>query len=503
MNRLFKLFFLTGWLLASSAALAQLEQVKRIEFELGPQDNEDYEVLTLNADGVLVTRKRADSYAGMPLQWHFSKYDTDLNVRWETDLKVKSSMRPLLTYHNAQYLYWLFGEVDTEKINILRLHLDTGDQELIEGELLAVSDVSHFKVLGNTAFVAGHYRDRAVVVRFDFFSRQSRVLPGLYVNHLEVSSLEVDETTNEVSVTVTTTRRGRCQLTLRTFSYEGKLLHENALPGDDGRTLLSGKVVPLGSGESLLVGTYSANCSPDAQGVYVARTGPAQPNEAAGPAVRYLEFSQFKNFFNYLKPSRRQRVMERIARKKDEGKEAHFRYLMLVHDLIPTEDGFLLVAEAYFPQYRNASASLTPFGRPGADRSLDGFRYTHALVGGFDKTGKLLWDNSFAMPDVLSYELEEQVQVTRQPNDRLVLAYPVDDKINTIVFRGSEVLREKEEHELVPKTGLQRILSTENTSLAAWYSQYFLAWGIQRKAADRSSLPREVFYLDKLGYSLR
>ncbi|MCY7352923.1 MAG: hypothetical protein LH606_20065 [Cytophagaceae bacterium] len=502
MNRLFTLIFLSGWLLASSAALAQLEQVQRMEFDLPSQGDEEYEVLTLGSDGVLVTRKKTEYYAGTPLQWHFTKYDMDLKTVWETDLKVKASMQPLLTYHNGHYLYWLFGEVDSEKINILRLHLDTGDQELIEGELLAVSDVSHFKVLGNTAFVAGHYRDRAVVVRFDFFSRQSRVLPGLYVNHLEVSSLEVDETINELSVTVTTTRRGRCQLSLRTYSYEGKLLQETALPGEEGRTMLSGKVVPLGKGESLLVGTYSANCSPYAQGVYVARTG-SLPNEADRTAVKYLEFSQFKNFFNYLKPSRRQRVMERIARKKDEGKEAHFRYLMLVHDLIPTADGFLLVAEAYFPQYRNASASLMPFGRPGADRSLDGFRYTHALIGGFDKTGKLLWDNSFAMPDVMSYELEEQVQVTQQANGQLVLAYPVEDKINTIVLRGSEVLREKEELELAPKTGLQRILSTENTSLAAWHNHYFLAWGIQRKAADRANPARDVFYLNKLSYPLR
>jgi hypothetical protein len=490
------------WLLGLLAALpthAQLEQAKRLEFERRPNHEDDFEVLALGHNGVLLTRKEMDFYSGTPLNWHFTKYDTDLKVRWQTDMKVKFPLQPLLQYSNEHDLFWLFGEPETQRISILRLNLETGDQEHIEGDLLAVDDVSDFQVLGNTAFIAGHYRDRAVVVRFDFFSRQSRVLPGMYVNRLTISSLDVDEATQQVNVIVTTSRRGRCQLTLRTYSYEGKLLRETALPAENGRTLLSGRVVPLGGGESLLVGNYSVNCSPYAQGVYVAQLG-----DGGQAAVKYLEFSAFKNFFNYLKPARRQRVLERIARKKEEGKEPKFRYLMLVHDLVATDEGFLLVAEAFFPQYRNApSGAFSSFVRPGYDRSLEGYRYTHAMICGFDKTGKLLWDNCLAMPDRLSYELEEQVQVTRQPDHKLVLAYPLEDRISTLVIKGNEVIEDKGDYELAPKNGPERILSTENTTLAAWYGQYFLAWGTQRKGGTREAPTREVFYLDKLSYPVR
>lgn len=493
-------FFLITCLLVLLAALpasAQLAQAKRLEFEQKPNGEEQYEVLTLGRRGMLLTYKRMDFYAGSPLQWKFTLYDTDLKVRWETEHKIKYPMQPLLSYQNAEFLYWLYGEPESQKISILKLNLDTGDPEIIDGELLAVDDVSEFRVLGNTAFVAGHYRDRAVVVRFDFFSRQSRVLPGMYVNRLTVSSLEVDEATQQVNVIVTTNRRGRCQLNLRTYTYEGKLLRETPLAAEEGRTLLSGKVVPLGGGESLLVGNYSANCSPYAQGVYV-----SQLDEAGQSGVRYLEFSQFKNFFNYLKPGRRQRVLDRIARKKEEGKEPKFRYLMLVHDLVPTEEGFLLVAEAFYPQYRSTpTGSFSAFSRSGLDRSLEGFRYTHALICGFDKAGKLLWDNCLAMPDRLSYELEEQVQLTRQANNKLVLAYPLEDRISTLVIKGSEVVEDKDDYELAPKDGPERIVSTENTTLAAWYGHYFLAWGTQRKGSLTN--PREVFYLEKLGYPVK
>jgi len=497
MKRLFSALLFLLFLFEVAPAPAQLAQAKRLEFEQKPNGEEQYEVLTLGRRGMLLTYKRMDFYSSSPLFWRFVLYDTDLKVRWESELKIKFPLQPLLSYQNTDHLYWLYGEAESQKISILKLNLETGDQEIIDGELLAVDDVSEFRVLGNTAFVAGHYRDRAVVVRFDFFSRQSRVLPGMYLNRLSVSSLEVDEAAQHVNVIVTTSRRGKCRLTLRTYDYEGKLLRETPLAAEEGRTLLSGRVVPLGGGESLLVGNYSTNCSPYAQGVYV-----SQLDEAGQKGVRYLEFSQFKNFFNYLKPSRRQKVLDRIARKKEEGKEPKFRYLMLVHDLLPTEEGFLLVAEAFFPQYRTTpTGSFSAFSRGGLDRSLEGYRYTHALICGFDKSGKLLWDNCLAMPDRLSYELEEQVQITRQPDNKLVLAYPLEDRISTLVIRGGEVVEEKDDYELAPKDAPERIVSTENTTLAAWYGHYFLAWGTQRKGSLANS--REVFYLEKLEYPVK
>jgi hypothetical protein len=496
------LFWFLLSLLVTHPLRAQLTQVQRLEIERNPKDDEQFEVTTLGRDGVLLTKKIIDAYTGTALKWQFTSYDTNLRSRWQTDFKVKFSMEPLLSYVDNDHLYWLFGEPDSEKILVLRVVLATGETETIDGRLMAIEAVSDFRVLGNKAFIAGKYHDRSVVVLFSFFDKSEKVLPTLYANNLDITSLTADFARNQMHVIVRTYRRGKCQLNLKTFSYEGKLLHDDPLPGDDGRTLLSGQFLRVNDRESLLIGSYSQNCSDYAQGVYLTRVG----SEAGPEALRYVEFSDLKNFFNYLKPARQQRVLARIAKKKEEGKEARFRYLLLVHDLIPTPEGFLLVAEAFYPQYKTNTGSgvYTSFGaRGGLTRSADNFKYTHAFVCAFDRQGKLLWDNGFALNDVTSYELEEQVQLTRQA-DRLVLAYPSEDRIRSLVVQGTQLVADEQTFELKPKDQPSKVLDTEQTTLAAWHDQYFLAWGIQRiNAPGRAEAPREVFYLNKLGYPVK
>jgi hypothetical protein len=494
--------FLPLLFLAGLPLRAQLTQVQRLELEQNPKENEQYEVTTLGRDGVLLTRKIIDSYTGTALKWQFTRYDTDLRTRWKTDFKVKFPHEPLLSYTDAEYLYWLFGEPDSERILILRLALATGDTETIEGELRAIEAVSQFRVLGNKAFIAGKYHERSVVVLFSFFDKTEKVLPTLYANNLDVTSLDADPANNQMNVIARTYRRGKCQLLLKTFSYEGKLLRDDPLPSDGGRTLLSGRFLPTGNRESLLIGSFSQNCSDYAQGIYLARLG----GEGGAEPLRFVEFAEMKNFFNYLKPARQQRVLARIAKRREGGKEARFRYLLLVHDLVPTPEGFLLVAEAFYPQYKpggNGNAMYASFGsRNVPARAYDMFKYTHAFICSFDRQGKLLWDNGFALNDVTSYELEEQVQLTRYA-DRIVVAYPGGDRIHSLVIANNQLTPDERAFELRPKDQPERVLDTDQTTLAAWYGRHFLAWGIQRVSTPgRADGPREVFFLSKLEYPM-
>ncbi|MEZ4900779.1 MAG: hypothetical protein R2822_03010 [Spirosomataceae bacterium] len=71
-----------------------------------------------------------------------------------------------------------------------------------------------------------------------------------------------------------------------------------------------------------------------------------------------------------------------------EGKDPKFRYRMLVHDVIKNGDEFVLVAEVYYPVYKSGSNYYNGALR-NANREYDAFRYTHAIVCGFDKSGKL------------------------------------------------------------------------------------------------------------------
>ena len=253
----------------------------------------------------------------------------------------------------------------------------------------------------------------------------------------------------------------------------------------------------------LLVGNYSNDCSPYSEAVYVTRI---RHGDDLPDVVRYIEFARLQNFFNYLKPKQQQKLRNRVARRRQEGKDTRLRYRLLVHDPLPTAEGLLLVAEVYYPQYRNAT--LPGYGSQLATglsnrmgKVLEAFHYTHAFVCGFDRQGNLLWDNCLPIRDLESDRLTPMVQVSQQ-GDRLVLAYPDKGEINTEVIEGSRVLKEREQFTLKTGSEAEKVLFSSNDNLVAWYGQYFLAFGYQKITSDRgfNGPQREVFYINKLTY---
>ncbi len=489
--------------LSTSVARAQLAQSVRIEIPSDPAETEAFDVTPLGNRGVLMTIRTGGFFSNSASQFSFQKFDTSLKPLWQTKLKQDIQFQPLLSYHSQQYVYQLFREYDTNQFRFLKLNLEDGTMQSIDGILLDQFNVLGFKVMGSQAYVSGYRNHRPVVMAFSFFDGTAKVLPGLYANHLEISSLELDETRREVNVLIHSTRR-RCSFSIRTYSYDSKLLRVVSFD-KAANSLVSGKLLPVNDQESLLVGNYSTDCTPYSQGVYVTRIRHHQPDElpadVSAEAVKnmqYIEFSELQNFFNYLKPKRQEKLLAKAKRKKDEGKDYKFRYRLLVHDLLPSPDGFTLVAEVYYPQYRGGNLAYAGYLR-GADR-YDGFRYTHAFICGFDNSGKFLWDNCLPIKELFSPDLTEMVQLSQQ-DDRMILAYPNEGEITTEVIQKNKVLTRSENTKLQPNADDERITYSAQNNLMAWHDRHFLACGFQKIAPSGNlAKQREVFYLQKLTY---
>lgn len=504
MKHLFRFFVIVmlcgSW--STHSAWAQLENAVRIELLKDSKNDEEYEVTSLGKAGVLLTVKNDNAFNNRSPVWKFIQYDTQLREQWKTELHVKDGIYPLMAFHNDRYLYWLFGEPDDSPvIMIYKVDLQTGEMDEIDGKVLGITEVTHFAVLGNTAFLGGQFRDKPVVAMFRFFDRSTQMLPGLFINNFSLLDLEVDEQRSQVQVVAhTTTPKSGCKLVVKTYTYEGKLLNNHEFATQDDKSLITGHLLKLNETESLLVGNYSLGCTLYSVGLYVTKIS----GQEAFP-IKYIEFAAMENFFNYLKPNRLQKVKEKIARKQEDGKEVVFRYMLNVHDLLQTSDGPVMIAEAFYPQYHSNTTAYTP-ARLGIERSYEGYRYTHAIICGFDTDGNLRWDNNFILNDLDSDRLSPQVQTNVLP-DGLLLAYQKEGKINLQVIRGKEIIKEKEDFELKTNSEEDKILNADNASLSAWYEQYFLAWGVQKienpkHPAAKTNGEREVFYLSKFSYKL-
>lgn len=476
---------------------AQLAQSLRIEIPADPDEAEAFDVTPLGDKGVLMTIRTGGMVDHEPIKLNFQKYDVNLKLLWHTKFEQDNQFVPVQTYETEHFLYHLFSEENSNRFQVMRLHLDDGVVETFDGQLIDQFEVQHFKVMGSQAYVGGNRHGRPVVMTLSLFDQSVKVLPGLYVNRMELSSLEVNDARKEVHVLVHSLKR-HCQFSLRTYNYDGRLLSTTNFDGAQ-NSLISGKLLPVNEQESLLVGNYSTDCTPNSQGIYVTRIHHGETGDEASHNIQYIEFSQLQNFFNYLNPQRQQRLLAKAQKKKEEGKDYKFHYRLLVHDLLPTPSGPILVAEVYYPQYRGTSIIYGGYLR-GSDR-YEGFRYTHAFICGFDKQGNLLWDNCFPIKELVSKELTEMVQVSQQ-GDQLIMAYPNDGEISTEVIQGNRVVKETEKFKLKTNAENEKVTFSAQDNLMAWYGRHFLACGFQKIAPSKNyANQREVFYLNKLTYT--
>jgi hypothetical protein len=492
------LFNILFFCLFTNPLLAQLSQLAEIDIPKDTKFDESISVLPLDKNGMLLTLRKEGFFNRNVAHWLFYRYDNTLKENWQARLDIESGFEEVMSYQNENYLYWLFQEPETPKIMIARLDLERGEIDEFKGKLLGNVDVEFFKVLENTAFLGGDYFGKPIVISFSFFHQKGTVLHGLYDEHLEINGLEVDEKRNELNVIVKERRKGKCGLAIQTYSADGKTLRTIHVPDLEGNSVsfISGKMLPLNEKETLLVGNYSNNCNEFSKGLYLTRL-----EEGLEKGTSIIKFGDMKNFFAFMSPKRQEKMKEKIEQKKKEGKEPNFSYKLLVHNLLPTEKGSVLIAEIYYSQPKgNSALSASILGARSGDkvRREEEYTFTHAVICEFDKTGKILWDNALVMDNLVSEDLVEQVQVSRL-NDKWLLAYLKKGKINLQQLKESEHVGEKETFEI--KTD-EKAKPDEEANVAAWYDQNFVVWGTRKIETKRSDDPlKEVFYLRKLGYA--
>ncbi len=482
-------FLFFGFWLIIGQLYAQLQQSARIEFLTADRSvEENFDVTPLNKMGLLVTHRKNEFYKGE--SWTFHSYDTTLHERWRTDFKLSDKLKAVRSFNNQQFLYWLFSEQDTEKFTMLRLDLQSGETDIFMGKLPTEIDIHHFKVLNNMAYIGGYYRTRPVVMAFSFFDGSVKVLPYLYTENTEISSLDIDEVHNELTAILYKTKGRNCQFVIKTYSYQGQLVRTTTMPSDNKNSLISGKILPFDDQNSLLIGNYSQGCTSYSQGLFFSRIQNGEPE-----SLQWIDFGKLENFFNYLKPKRKQRMIDRIGRQKEEGREPKFRYRLLVHDILDVGDELIFVAEVF---YLSGKATLSVRT---ASRDLEAYNYTHAIVCGFDKkTGKLLWDNCLSIDELTGFELVKMVQVTPQ-NEKLILAYPKEGRIYTKAIEKNKVVRQTEEFEIKPADKDEKITDNDQQQITAWYGGDFVVYGYQKISNEKSSVAtRDVFYINKLTY---
>ena len=59
-----------------------------------------------------------------------------------------------------------------------------------------------------------------------------------------------------------------------------------------------------------------------------------------------------------MNPKREEKIKQKIKLKRQKGKEIKLRNRLLLHDVIQTSEGWLIVAEVFYPEYKSPSNNM-------------------------------------------------------------------------------------------------------------------------------------------------
>lgn len=485
-----------------------IQQLHRIEFEKN-RDRSDFYVISGKEDGLLVVEETYETAPKGGYVWKVHLVDTAFNVVW-TKKEVVPNQGSLIGYeYFGGNFYLLFNRNQYRSEQLLVLQYSSDSDEVKTYELTTVFPISieHFESVGETLLLAGYANYRPVVITYNIEDKIPKVVPGFYDNRNDILDLVVDEKAKLFTVVMSERMRNKkYTIRVRTFNDRGDLIQDSLIDPGDRRSLLDGATTTFSGGLQYLAGTQSRKSLLYSQGFYLSKfvNGQQQFN-------KFYPFADLNNFWDHLKPKREERILRRIERKKEKGKIKRFNYRLLVHEIIQRDEEYIMIAEAYYPRYNYSGGNSvdgfntvnrfqgSQFGNP----YFLGYKYTHAVVVGFDRNCNIIWDHTFKIEDKQSYDLVENVTVSAS-NEQVVIMYLESNEIRSKIIEGNNIVEGRTFNPIKLSYNLDE-LKTKDPSLEKverWYGEALIAYGEQsiRNAALVGNTDRKVFYINKIKY---
>lgn len=485
-------------------SIGQIHQSGRYETTLQENERDYYKVVSVREQGIILYR-RLSTTPGNHIE--IALVDTTLHEAWRGYVQLNLDEVVLFTHVKQDMLYLLIKSRNNVLGNflIVEMKIATGSYTLYPVRNLIPFNPTEFTIANGNALIGGYFNYRPLILHFNFKLQQSKILPGFFNEPGELTQMKPNDD-GSVDVIVSAKNFDKQKsLWIRNYDAEGSLIKTTILQPEEKKNLIFGRSLKMPNGEQVVSGVYG-RYTDYSRGIFVASI------DVLGEyVIKYYSFAELEHFFKYMKVKREKRVKEKIERRRIKGKKIRFNYRMLVQEFIPYRNQYILLGEAFYPHYAYATGNLPyainyrrSYNIPGYRNDLvfDGYQYTHAVVIGFDKNGKLIWDNSFEINDVKSFELEQFAKIYPQ-DDRIILLYLYQNAIRSKIISGAEVLEGKslDEMKLKFKDDEVKERETETSKLDYWYGNHFFAFGVQKVHNIREpGIPsvRKVFFVNKI-----
>ncbi len=493
------------------ACFTQISQPQRFEIEID-DFYEPYNIVSAGENGIFIFKDIPNKSTKDEFLWEIIQLDTALQevYRREVFIDKKYTFKGYC-YEEGKFVMLFQEGLDyAEEMLFITFSInDINFKSYIYDNLVPIN-LTEFEMKKDAVVFGGNVNTRSVLMIYNFTAEKGIVLPGFYNDRSNLLQIQTRSDDNFIRILTTERRFDKTYgVTVRGFDTQGSLIFTENLDASGDISLNNGRIVDSSTGGNLIAGTYAAKRRTEtSRGLYI-----ADLDKEEGERVNFYNYANLDNFFNYMREKRKNRIKKRIARKKIKGKKLKFSYRLYVQDIIKHKDHNILIGEAYYPTYNSQSYNYRGYGGfdpgfnnshygRGSSQAFDGYKYTHAVLMGFDDSGKLLWDNSFEISDLKTFQLQTHVHVGFS-EDQIVMLYLYDQKLQVKIIKGSEIVEGKfsEELKLKYENDEMKANSEDLEGLEKWHGNTFYAYGVNRVKNLKDSdiqLNRKVFFINKI-----
>ena len=492
------------------------ERLLRVEIK-AKSDDETYRLIPCGEKGVILFYKSLEITELEKVKWYFSLYNKDLQLLWTKSIGLKNTLEYKKYSGDSDTLSLLFRISDKVKdaefnFQIIRLGLDNGAFVGNSGKFPENAEIVEFISSSSFAYLGFNVKNEPARIMIMNLHTGSQLITPLSKG--SVSTLMQMCFDSLGSQVITSTRKvivkNQSEFVLSFFDVRGNFLSEATITSIAPENELNAmRFIPVNQGEILVAGTY---------GSLPLQKGSSRnplPGESTGFFFTriYDNMQQSIIFYNFLELTNANllvgekdiQALKKKSEKKNKNLSEYSIDLTLhIHPLIKKNSEIILMAESFFPQYHSENFTDYDFyGRPFTNTYsvFDGYRYSKAIIAGFDLMGKLLWDNSLDIRNLLSFELNSKV-IQFSQNSNIVMAYLSEGKIASKIIHNNEVIEKLDFSPIELEYPNDKLLSETKSRMVYWYDNFFLCYGYQeiKNVSLEQNNKRLVFYFNKVRF---
>lgn len=455
-------------------------------------DGKQYGVVPTGENGVVFFVEAVNKESSLKRKWELINMDKNLELKWRSSFESDYNFIMSQIKYSDGYLYLMFEDsnVPMKSVFFARTSIHEGEFEFFEIVEFLPRELVGFEILGNSLFLVGMDEIGPAILKFQYGDRRPMALRGLYNENNDLLHIEVIPDNNLIQIITRMKKHsgGNYVLLLKQFDEQGEIHRDFMIESNKGHNLLDAKATIDENGDICVAGTYAYGKSKLSNGIFTMVYDGEEEQ-----SIYYYDYVNLHNYFSYLPEKERLKMEQKYKLNKNKSKKTNYKINHQPREVRKDGDGWVYQGETvkFIENNSRIYGNMWP---------MEFREYSNSLILGISANGRLQWDTSFSLNELMTPSPRQQVFMNAYGDHAIVyylhgfnLLYSIVNDEETILEQGSFT---------VPLSNIVNADAEEGNfgEILPWYQDTFLAFGsyINKQAVFKG---QKYFYINKLSIS--